>query len=61
MRQTIKQFFEKTLLKHFENILRERTKPPNAKRRSRANNPNVFAMIMFLPAEPMNLNKAEAA
>lgn len=41
-------------------IPRARTKPPNANSRSSANKPNVFATIMFLPAEPINLNNADA-
>lgn len=41
-------------------ILRDRTKPPNAKSKSSANKPNVLATIMFLPAAPINLNNPAA-
>lgn len=39
----------------------DRTKPPNAKSRSNENRPNVFAIIIFLPIAPINLNNAPAA
>lgn len=39
---------------------RDRIKPPNAKSMSNANEPTVFATIIFLPAAPINRNNAEA-
>jgi hypothetical protein len=38
----------------------ERIKPPNAKSRSSANDPNVLATIIFLPSDAINRNNAEA-
>jgi hypothetical protein len=35
-------------------------KPPKAKSKSSANDPNVFAIIMFLPIAAINRNNAEA-
>lgn len=39
---------------------RDKMKPPNTITASNANEPNVFATMIFLPSDPMNLNSAEA-
>ena len=41
-------------------IPRDRTKPPNAKGRTNANDPNVFATIMLLQAAAINRNNEDA-
>lgn len=41
-------------------IPRAKTKPLKANIRSSTKNPQVFAMIMFLPTAPMTLNKDDA-
>ena len=46
--------------KTFLIIPRDRTKPPNAKSRSVANDPNVFATIMFRPVDAISRINADA-
>ena len=46
--------------KNFLIIPRDRTKPPNAKSRSVANDSNVFATIMFRPVDAISRNNADA-
>ena len=48
------------LKKYFLIIPCDRIKPPNAKSISKANAPNVFATIMFLPAAAINRNNPDA-
>ena len=48
------------LKKYFLIIPYDRIKPPNAKSISKANAPNVFATIMFLPAAAINRNNPDA-
>ena len=48
------------LKEYFLIIPCDRIKPPNAKSISKANAPNVFATIMFLPAAAINRNNPDA-
>ena len=48
------------LKEYFLIIPCDRIKPPDAKSISKANAPNVFATIMFLPAAAINRNNPDA-
>ena len=56
MHKKVLQFLKKSFIL----IPRDRTKPPNAKSKSNANVPNVFAIIMFLLAAAINRNNEDA-